>query len=951
MTRLVRALRDAVDRNGGGMAGLWRVMIKSAQMARVLGIDGLLRRVRAASHRTELSRVSPPSQFVFPAPVPLAELRLKVGVMVHVFYPDLLDEIAQVLSNMPFPFELMVSVVDHDAQCRASEVLSGMAHATEVKVRIVPNRGRDIAPFLVEFREEIAALDVVCHIHTKKSLYTGGELDQWRRYLFDSLLGSPERVAWILGVMQATPQLGMVYPESHSCVPLAGHTWLSNAETGRELGEQLGIAIDPLAYLDFPAGSMFWARVDAIRPLFALGLVTESFPPEQGQTDGALQHALERILGQLVRARGMLIGILPVDGGLHLSTESNRNWREYFETPLVDLITLRAMRASIVSFDIFETLVTRAFLAPAGARDYLSHLARIRLGIDNFSELRERAEAQARARAKRDVNITEIYDAFATFPAIGETKAGAMRSLEVETEAFLLRPRTAIANVAAKLRRAGKRVLAISDMYLARTDLVRVLPRELENCLDDILVSNETGLRKDSGDAWREFPNRLGETPAHWLHVGDNEHSDVQIPYGMGFIPPVHVLRPAALLDVVPALRPLRPKAAAGIHWHDSLWLGLIANRFARIADAAPDAFGESIRIDTPADLGYLVLGPLILDFLAWTGRLSIAEGFEKILFLSREGWLLERAFRTMQTFVPALGKIEGSYFLSSRRAVGTAMLREKADLVHVLEGSFTGTLDQLLTARLGADIARLAATRLGSSAIRSRVFLPEMQRDVLAALDPASDEILAAAQRERAAYLGYWAQETRSKRVLLADIGYAGTIQAHLARLTSSPLFGAYFALNARADQTGIHGGWARARFHDARAQPDASSPIVQYDLLLESMLTAPHAQFSHMAPGGAETGPRFVAGTENDVPCLAAIHEGAEEFIRDVGSTIGNDMLDLQCDPVLVQAPLRCLGSGLWRPGAWSDALTTEDTFTGRGEVSVFQSIQSSWRAAMPT
>ena len=48
--------------------------------------------------------------------------------------------------------------------------------------------------------------------------------------------------------------------------------------------------------IDFPIGTMFWARPAALKPLFDLGLGWDDYPEEPVPIDGTMLHALERLV-------------------------------------------------------------------------------------------------------------------------------------------------------------------------------------------------------------------------------------------------------------------------------------------------------------------------------------------------------------------------------------------------------------------------------------------------------------------------------------------------------------------------------------------------------------------------------------------------------------------------------------------------------------------------------
>lgn len=233
---------------------------------------------------------------------------LRLAIIAHVYYTDIVPEILACQNILPELAHLHVTAPDELAQsvrCALRNIENSTLHA-------LPNRGRDIAPFLsVLGSGALDSYDAVLKIHTKRSPHLlDGNIR--RKLLFQMLCGERNATLRALAAFN-TPSTGMV--GWRSCFRSAPACWMNNKERVREIAARMQFG--PPLKLGFFEGSMFWFRPAALAPLRALNLEPSDFEPEAGQTDGALHHAVERCFsiaawtsGHVVRdLRGkMLVG-------------------------------------------------------------------------------------------------------------------------------------------------------------------------------------------------------------------------------------------------------------------------------------------------------------------------------------------------------------------------------------------------------------------------------------------------------------------------------------------------------------------------------------------------------------------------------------------------------------------------------------------------------------------
>jgi len=226
--------------------------------------------------------------FDFP-PMPTQAPRL--AVICHLFHPEIAAELRGYLANLPGSADLFLSTDTEEKAGQIRAAFTGWGGA--LTLRVLPNRGRDIAPKLVGFVDAHGDHDLVLHLHSKRSDHADF-LRPWRSFLFESLLGSKAVVASILDAFARLPQLGMVAPQHYGSIR-RWIGWNGNFGVARDLATRMGISLSATRALDFPSGSMFWARPAALRPLLDLNLSFEDFPDEGAQLDHTPAHAIERL--------------------------------------------------------------------------------------------------------------------------------------------------------------------------------------------------------------------------------------------------------------------------------------------------------------------------------------------------------------------------------------------------------------------------------------------------------------------------------------------------------------------------------------------------------------------------------------------------------------------------------------------------------------------------------
>lgn len=234
---------------------------------------------------------------------------------------------------------------------------------------------------------------------------------------------------------------------------------------------------------------------------------------------------------------------------------------------------------------------------------------------------------------------------------------------------------------------------------------------------------------------------------------------------------------------------------------------------------------GKDIYIENLEDFGYCVIAPVIYDFIKWLA--FSADAYSEIWFLSREGWLLKRAF---DIYIKKKNIQKKSvYFLASRRAASVAAIKNIDDIKEILSQYYRGSLKNLLSARLGIDL-------------ECQDFYVSMPNDIDKVMKLVNtDEVIEKSREEYKNYTGCIGNI--KSNIAVADIGYQGTIQYYLSKMLNIKISG-YYICSHYKNKPSVIGCRCSSLFPVINMQEEQTNGIFKNQLYFEAVLKAPFGQ-----------------------------------------------------------------------------------------------------------
>lgn len=430
--------------------------------------------------------------------------------------------------------------------------------------------------------------------------------------------------------------------------------------------------------------------------------------------------------------------------------------------------------SDIVSFDVFDTLITRQVLHPADVFSLTDIIAKQMLSIEfNFRNARTEAEKELIDSDKKFCyNLSDIHRIIKKRFRLSDELSKKLLDIELESEERVTCARKDVLELFLSLHNTGKKIILVSDMYLSSDQIKHLLIKCGYPVDVELFVSNEYGKVKSDGSLWKEIADTFKGKKI--VHIGDNKLSD--------FVAVKKIGQKSVLINnpvesfFCTKLYKLLGKYDTG-EFGNSLILGKLCNEI-----LFNNAFSSDYDYNA---LTGIWTGAALACFMRW---LIKNRDDSLLLFVTRECYI----FQPMYLEYCKIAGIEpqkNTRFYTSRQAASIASVTSLDDLKDLLEIEYEGTIENFILTRCGYKCEK--------DELKETVRLPKDKEAVLEKIKDIIDDIIAISVPRKLAYVNYIDQCCKNagcKEATIVDIGYRGTTQYLLSKICGKKIGGKYF-------------------------------------------------------------------------------------------------------------------------------------------------------------
>ena len=364
-------------------------------------------------------------------------------------------------------------------------------------------------------------------------------------------------------------------------------------------------------------------------------------------------------------------GLLVFDIRGHCLNAIDDYKNNYYWSKSIEHLKKDVAMHDVISFDIFDTLVTRKTLYPHNVFDIVERKLQKNGEVLSFSALRMEAEKGLIENGDFPT-LSDIYEEMGRRNHLENSFLYELKCVELETEKRLLCPRQVMVDILSWAKLQGKTVILTSDMYLDSADLEQILSICGICGYDKLLVSCEQKASKSEGNLYEKIKELYPGKSI--LHIGDNEADDIDSARRHG-------------LDAYWIMNPLAMVCASSAAYivdevetiDDAMLLGQI---LASIFDS-PFALNQTrgkIHISSVRMLAEVCLLPITMRYMQYIFQVARKQKRDEaiLLFASRDGWLLQKIYAG---FAKQYDLPNGIYFYTSRQAATGALTKDVSDI------------------------------------------------------------------------------------------------------------------------------------------------------------------------------------------------------------------------------------------------------------------------------